>query len=109
MAEDRKASIINRMRERGFEPLRRKPLAATREIRAPGVNPCFGRGYPAFPGAPLSPVYCHAIVGVTGEREECERGDLNPYGVNRWILSPVRLPGSATLAARSLTLVSLTI
>ncbi len=26
MAEDRKASIINRMRERGFEPLRRKPL-----------------------------------------------------------------------------------
>jgi hypothetical protein len=23
---------------------------------------------------------------------ECERGDLNPYGVNRWILSPVRLP-----------------
>ena len=23
---------------------------------------------------------------------ECERGDLNPYGLTRWILSPVRLP-----------------
>jgi hypothetical protein len=22
----------------------------------------------------------------------CERGDLNPYGLTRWILSPVRLP-----------------
>jgi hypothetical protein len=25
-------------------------------------------------------------------KEKCERGDLNPYGLTRWILSPVRLP-----------------
>jgi hypothetical protein len=29
---------------------------------------------------------------------ECERGDLNPHGLPHWILSPARLPGSATLA-----------
>src|SRR4030043_1794200 len=28
----------------------------------------------------------------------CERGELNPYGFTHWILSPARLPGSATLA-----------
>ena len=38
------------------------------------------------------------VTGKAGMRKKprisrkCERGDLNPYGVTRWILSPVRLP-----------------
>ena len=32
----------------------------------------------------------------------CERGDSNPHGLPRRILSPVRLPNSATLALNSL-------
>ncbi len=36
----------------------------------------------------------------------CERGDSNPYPLRDWILSPARLPNSATLAIHHLSALS---
>src|SRR6266852_4530094 len=45
--------------------------------------------------------YCRTEYAATSaEGGWCERGELNPHGLPHWILSPARLPGSATLARR---------
>lgn len=36
----------------------------------------------------------------------CERGDSNPHDRSHWILSPARLPNSATLASKASTAIS---